>query len=441
MPVGTTKDLSIFAAKQFRESFSETVSSNVFLTFGKVTAWTNESVPDTPVMSDNNFYSYWDNMLGGKKLTTNDVRHVIPRFNWQTSTVYAQYDNLLDSNILKNGIIKFYVVTDDYNVYKCISNNYGNVSTSKPTSTSTTTDFQTVDGYIWKYMYTLTSEEQLRFTTPNFIPVTTLQIADSSLHWQVQENAIDGSVNNIIVTNGGNSYTANDVYVVITGDGEEANAYATVNTTLRRVTSIVIDNKGYNYRNMTVNLYSPTGSGATARAILSPPGGHGLDAITELGGSYIMIDGRLKNSEEGRLIINNQFRQIGILTDPTDYGTTNTTSVTVFSQLKLLTLSGSSVNYIEDEYVYQGNNLATATFKGIVTTWDSANNLIKLSNIVGVPRAELLLGETSTAARFVSFVENQDLEPYSGKLLYIDNITPIERAPDQTEDFKIVLNF
>jgi hypothetical protein len=35
----------------------------------------------------------------------------------------------------------------------------------------------------------------------------------------------------------------------------------------------------------------------------------------------------------------------------------------------------------------------------------------------------------------------RSLEPYSGNLLYIDNTTPIQRADDQTEDFKIVVRF
>ena len=102
---------------------------------------------------------------------------------------------------------------------------------------------------------------------------------------------------------------------------------------------------------------------------------------------------------------------------------------------------GGTGTYTEFEWVYQGTSLAAATFKGQVTEWDSGNNVIKLSETEGAPSKDLLIGANTTAARFVSFIDNPDIEPYTGKLLYIDNIPAISRAIDQTEDFKIVLNF
>ena len=73
--------------------------------------------------------------------------------------------------------------------------------------------------------------------------------------------------------------------------------------------------------------------------------------------------------------------------------------------------------------------------------WDSSNNIIKLSNVEGVPSNELLTGSVSTAARFLNSVTDPHLRPYTGKLLYMDNIQPIQRATDQTETFQIVLKF
>jgi hypothetical protein len=52
-----------------------------------------------------------------------------------------------------------------------------------------------------------------------------------------------------------------------------------------------------------------------------------------------------------------------------------------------------------------------------------------------------LIGANTGAARFVDSVTNPTLKRYSGNLLYIDNIKPIQRAVDQTEDFKIILKF
>lgn len=436
-----SKYLEVFNAKQFKESVSEPSSSNVYLTFGRCFAWASDSSPPQANTSVATFYEAWNNMIGGKRITGNDIRHCVPRFNWANNTPYFAYDSLTDSRVLKRSNTAFYVLTDDWNVYKCLANNNGANSTSKPTSISTTNDFQTSDGYVWKYMYTVTADERLRFVTSNYIPVKTLSTSDGSLQWGVQNNAISGAIHNIIVTNGGSGYTANDISISISGDGQDANAYAVRNVTTNTISSIVIDNKGVNYTYANVTFTSGNGSSAVARAIISPPGGHGSDPLTELGGSNLIINMQFKSSENGKFPITNEFRQICMFEDPVTFGTANVISNSAVTQTMILTLNGISSEYIEDEYVYQGSSLLTSTYSGRVVEWDSSNNRLKVTNTSGTPTSELMLGQTSGAGRFVSSVTYPDMDPYSGKLLYIDNVTPISRTNDQTEDFKIILNF
>lgn len=436
-----SKYLEVFNAKQFKESVSEPSNSNVYVTFGRSFAWDNESAPDQANTGVATFYEVWNNMIGGKRVTGNDIRHAIPRFNWTTNTVYYAYNDIVDSRTLKSANTAFYVVTDDWNVYKCLSNNYGTVSTSKPTSISTVTDFQTSDGYIWKYMYTISADERLRFVTKNYIPVKTLEVDDGSLQWGVQNNAISGAIHNIVLTNFGSGYTANDVVISIVGDGQDANAYATRNVTSNTLSTIVIDNKGSGYTYANVTLLSSTGSGASARAIISPSRGHGSDPLTELGGSTLVLNVQYKSNEGGKFPAVNEFRQIAMIEDPLVYGTSNKISNTVVSQTTTLNLIGTSAEYVEDETVYQGASLATSTYSGRVEEWDSSNNRLKLTNTKGVPTSQLVTGDTTGAARFIGSVTNPDMKPYTGKLLYIDNIKPITRTIDQTEDFKIILNF
>lgn len=439
MPAIKSKDLQIYNAKQFKNSVSGVNAANVYFTFGRCYSWPNDITPPAANTSTDSIYDIWNNMIGGKRLSGNNVRHVIPRRNWTPGTEYAFYDNTMDSLDVLD--YPFYVVTDEWNVYKCLGNNYGGLSTSKPTSISSLSDFQTEDKYIWKYMYTITAEEQLRFVTEDYIPVKTIETNDQSLQWQVQRNVINGGIHNILVTDPGSGYTSNDVSVLITGDGQDANAFAVLNVMTNAVESIVVNNKGINYTHATVELKSSVGSGAKARAIISPIGGHGSDPLSELGGSNIMINLTLKNTETDKYPINNEFRQICLLENPRVYRSTKIMSNTFISQITKVELNSISSEYNVDEFVYQGANLASATFTGRVVDWDSSNNVIRLSNVIGESRAELLIGESSGAARFLSLVTQPDLEPYSGKVLYIDNIVPIERADDQAEDFKIVLNF
>jgi hypothetical protein len=436
-----SKDLDIYIAKHFRNAIS--VSSNVYLAFGNSTPWVNESNPPNANSNIVTYYQTWKSMIGGKKINGSDIRHAIPRYNWTSNTTYFAYDDVYTVDYLLQSNSKFYVITDEFNVYKCIANNYGKASTYKPTSTNPASTFQTADQYTWKYMYTLTGEEQLRFTTGAFIPVKTLISDDNSLQWQVQEDAVFGALNNIIVTNVGTGYTSNNISVTIKGDGRFANAYAIRNVTTSTIQSIVIDTKGSGYTHATATITSSRGSGATVRVVIDPPGGHGSDSLHELGGSYLIINAKLDGTEDGKLPVVNDYRQISIIENPLVYGTTNVISNLAFSQVTTLTLgSGSTAtNYTQDEIVYQGSDLANATYKGVVTEWDSANSLLKITNVEGTPTAQLIIGNTSTTSRYVSSISDPDLEPYSGYVLYKDNIVAIERAEDQAEDFKIVLSF
>jgi hypothetical protein len=436
-----SRDLDIYIARQFKKSVSD--DSNVYLTFGNTTPWTNESNPPNANTTIVTYYQTWKSMVGGKKINGSDIHHVIPRYNWTSNTVYFAYDDVYTTDYLITSNSKFYVITDEFNIYKCIANNYGKASTFKPTSTNPASVFQTADQYTWKYMYTLTGEEQLRFTTGSFIPVKTLAADNNSLQWQVQDAAVFGAINNILVTNAGTGYTSNNISVTIKGDGRFANAYAIRNVTTSTIQSIVVDTKGSGYTHATAIITSSLGSGATARVVIDPPKGHGADALHELGGSFLMLNVKLDGTEDGKLPVVNDYRQISIIENPLVYGETNVISNLAFSQVTTLSLGSglTATNYTQDEIVYQGSDLANATYKGIVTEWDSANSLLKITNVEGTPTAQLIIGNTSTTSRYVSSVTNPDLEPYSGYLLYKDNIVAIERAEDQSEDFKIVLSF
>lgn len=438
-----SENLRIFNAEQFKESVSEAANTKLYFTFGRGYSWANDAEPVQANSSVTVFNDIWDNMIGAKLITGNDIRHVTLRYDWSANTVYPAYDHCICSLQLFAPNTPFYVVTSDWNVYKCLANNSGANSTVMPTSIATSGTTETGDGYIWKYMYTISADERLKFTTDSYIPVKTLTQDDGSLQWDVQSSSVTGAINAIKVTNGGNGYTnASAITITITGDGSGAAATANVNTSSNSISSISVTNFGRDYTYAEVNVSTTgSGSGATARAIISPSGGHGSDALRELGGSYLMINPRLRGSENGVLPINNEYRQISLIADPLVFGSSNVEANTVVSQLTILTLNGTSTDYIEDEMVYQGTSLATSTFRGRVYQWDSTNNVIKLTNTLGVITSDILIGSNSAAARFVDSVTNPKMHKYSGELLYIDNIKPISRDADQTEDYKITFSF
>ena len=443
MPSIFTENLRVYNAEQFKQSISDVGPTNIYLTFGRTRPWDNESVPPQANSSVEAFNDVWRNMIGAKLVTGNDVRHAIPRHNWTSGTTYAMYDNDEQVGYLFDESTAFFVVTSDWNVYKCLMNNYGAPSTVMPTQTILNSPVKEADGYIWKYMYTVAAEERLRFTTSAYIPVRTLVNNNNSMQWRVQQAARAGTIDVVEVTSGGSGYmNANTIMVTITGDGLGAQAFASINTVSNTVNTITITNPGSNYTYGFIDIVdSGTGVNAVAHPCIPPPGGHGSDPMRELGGSYIIINPRIIRTEDGQLPVTNEFRQIAILQDPKERVAGNVANALVYTQTTQMILSTGSVDYYHDETVYQGSSLAEALFTGIVCAWDAPNNFIQLTNTTGTPAADVLIGANSAAARFVESITEKELRDYSGYLLYTDNISPITRANDQTEDFKIVLKF
>lgn len=163
--------------------------------------WTNSegNNDDASILAANNSVaqveqSIYRDLLYGKLLKDEDVNHLAPRYNWTIDTIYDVYDQN-DANLYSK---QFFVVTDKYEVYKCIDNNNRANSYVKPTLTTSSGTFKTGDGYVWKYMYTIDSTSNTKFTTSGYIPVVT--------NTAVQGNTIPGSIDVIKITDGGNSY-------------------------------------------------------------------------------------------------------------------------------------------------------------------------------------------------------------------------------------------
>lgn len=428
MPSIVTSKFRVHNAEQFVEAFSETSNSIMYLFIGKSTAFPDDNAPPTPVNSTANIeFTPWRDMYGAKRITTADVTHAVPRHDWTSGTVYDQYDDQ-DTNLLDDD---FYVMTEDYNVYKCLFNNSGAASTTKPTGVSSS-EFTTADGYIWKFMYTVTTAKALKFLTNDYIPVQTLASDDGTDQWDVQTAAVDGAIHVVKVTSGGSGYGSAPA-VTITGDGTGATANCTISA--GAVTAVTITNKGSGYTRATVTFAS---GAAAATAIISPKGGHGSNAVEELGGKYVMLNVRLDGNESNTISTANEFRQVGIVRDPYTYGTTTRAVASSYRQTFKYSLTGvSSGPFTLDETVTSGSNTAT------VVEWDNTNSHLysTLPLNLGFANGASVSGGTSGASGTISVIDTPGLRPYSGDIIYVENRVPISRASDQIEDVKLIIQF
>ena len=250
------------ARSLYRDIYNENDFFYIFAS--RAIPWEDDTSPDLP--RDSQFYqtTYRHDMLFVKRIQAADVVLLAPRYEWVTGTVYDQYDDeYADGHPAFSGATnlanaKFYVITDEFNVYKCLDNNKNAQSTIKPTSTSTDT-FELDDGYVWKFMFQVGAADRTKFLSDNYIPVRKVAGAGNPAF------DVNGELDSITVTAGGSGYTTAPT-VIIQGDG--TGAVATASLSGNAVDSVSISNAGRGYSFAFVEFSGGGGTGATATAQL-----------------------------------------------------------------------------------------------------------------------------------------------------------------------------
>ena len=432
MPALVTGNNRIFALRQIVEAITEPAYSNIYLFIGKPSPWTNDTIPPVCYDSVYNHNYIWESMMSLKKLSASDMIQAIPRYQWTSNTVYDEYrHNYTSENLTHSGVsslfdAKFYVITDDYNVYKCIHNNYNQPSTEKPTSNSSTI-FGTSDGYWWKYMYTISPGNRTKFSTPNFIPV--------EVNSTVVGDSIDGAIHHINVISGGSGYLTVP-QVTITGDGTGATAVATVVNGV--VTKITMVSEGTGYRHATVTV---EGS-AIAEALISPTGGHGYDVYRELGAYTLLMNIRIEYTESNKAVVNNNYRTVGVIEDPISADGVNRITATAANAMPGITLSSSTGTFGIGELIYGQTSGAIAR----VVSWDAITKKIlfvqsETENYKSFSIGESIIGNTSGAGGTVSSNDASDITKYKGNILYFEQRSPIYRVGDQVDSITFIIRF
>jgi len=385
-----------------------------------------------------------------------DVSFVIPRHNWSNGTIYDAYND----NVEGYSTNAYYVLTAANAVYICLeqgkaADGTATSSTVEPTGAGTTS-FRTSDGYTWKFLYTLGAGEAAKFLSANFMPVKLQGATDSDSpatdaeQKTIQDAAVAGQIGSIRLVTAGAGYSSAPT-VTISGDGTGAAATATLTGT--NVAKIVLDSdgsgniehgSGYTYAKISLSGGSPT-TDATAEAVIAPVNGFGADPREDLKASGIMFNTKPEGAESGDFIVNNDFRQIGLLRNITFDDSASVFDEATGIALSYLNFASVSTAFTEDRTVLG----ATSGAKAIVDFYDASNTRIYFHQNHTTGFDDFDSGESiseisgSGAGTLDSAtpVVAGDINVHSGEVLYIENRAAIDRATDQTEDIKLVIQF
>ena len=255
-----------------------------------------------------------------------------------------------------------------------------------------------------------------------------------TLQTVVELSAVSGGIHAFRVNNAGNNYTYANV--IVTGDGESFGGNVVLyNNTISYVT-VQTPGLGYTYANVEI---TGDGSNANVTAIISPPGGHGSDPVSELFADTLMFTSTINNEKNQGINVLNDYRQFGIIKDPTQSGTGLAFANINGSACYLLTMDNVS-GLIRDDVLTHTAGGSKRSFE-IVEVVSSTNQLLlqdKNNHIINA--GDIFLDEQSNLTYSVSVVNNTpDINKFSGDLLYIDNRTSVSYSAQQLVTLRTVI--
>ena len=522
MPAIITDQFRILNAETFSKSMTGIgTTSNYYYTFLGHPNPTNVTIeeygtstwstdPPEPLDSFQQEDRYHDSMLFLKRINANDVARVVPRQDWTSGIIYDMYKHDYDINNKspQQGAStlyesRYYVVNSEFKVYVCINNGAdpdnpdGKKSTAEPNFIDTVPQAagNGSDGYLWKYLYTITPANIVKFTTEKYIPLpqawgdtATATVKDASIRGKIETVVIKGRGSGYTIDGSGASGTVANVPILGDGTGGEVS----ITTVSGEVTEVTVTAGGQNYTRGIVNFNTSSGGDKSVTAvgdqasfevIIPPKGGHGADVYRELGSHRVMDYSKYDSDPD--YVIGNTFSRVGLVRNPTEFGSqTSILDVSQATNLGALKLkpvgAGNTFDTIYPVNAEIRQNVGGGnTAVGYVASWNRntgvlkyyqpvglstfTNNAYRKFDFVGVANTvtctsitgnalipdinfglssvtvggkNINLGQTFTAGK-----ANPDVELYSGDIIYIDNRAPITRSSSQKEEVKIVVEF
>ena len=531
MPAIVTDQFRILNANNFVESVENTNNSYyVFIGlanptgaptlagYGRTSDWNTSDSTPSPTDSFSYRAHSGDTMMFGKKISSANIRRIIRRVDWTSGSRYEIYRDdysasnqspLTKANRLYDA--NYYVLNSDFKVYVCIDNGstgdnlLGNISQDEPTFTDLEPSKagNSGDGYVWKYLFTVSPSDIIKFDSTEYITVPNnwSTSTDSQIRLVRENGNSDTNLNqlkHVYIENAGTGY-ANGLgqEVDILGDG--SGAKARVDVVNGKITDVTVSagGKGYTYGIVDLGTLNSNVS-ATGRAKLIPiipPGlGHGSDVYSELGTDKVIIYARFDDSTKD-FPIDTKFAQVGVVKNPTKVGTSIVYTDTTYSSLqafKFSTVSGTPqvgeeisqvltispnvgkvatgfiasydketkvMKYFRDRSLHFNKTSYDHTdYTGISTTgriyqFESSNTsndiegkTSSFSGSISVNFSGITTNPTGNklinlGTNFNAGLSESEINKGSGEIVYLDNRPEIVRNSRQKEDIKIILEF
>ena len=517
--------MSAIVTDQFRilnaSNFVDSIESNSYYItlglanpvaagYGRTSDWNTN--PPSP--TDNLSYAghTGDTILFGKKITSANVRRIVRRIDWTAGTKYEIYRD--DYSVQNRAPItnaarlydaNYYVMNEDYRVYICIENGSsgtnpkGNVSQDQPTFTDLEPSRagDSGDGYIWKYLFTISPSDIIKFDSTDYITVPNNWDTSSDAQIRAMRESGDSTVNEnqiktVYIDDAGGNY-ANGLGQEMNIIGDGTGGKVRVDVEGGKITNTVVVSGGKDYSYALVDLGSinsnSTGTPAHLIPIVPPSRGHGHDIYKELGTDRVLVYARFDDSTKD-YPVDTSFAQVSIVKNPTAVGTSNTFTDNNFNGLSAFKFNTITGTPKVGEKIEQTVQNGTAKAFGYVASFDTETKVLKYftdrslfynqttkdqQDYTGISTngrpyafessSNLISGQTSSftgaidtafagiatnptgvkqinlGVSFTAGMAVPEINKGSGEVIYLDNRASIARNARQKEDIKVILEF
>lgn len=379
--------------------------------------------PNSSITSSNEVRK---SLLALKRIPAADICHVVPKYVWETGEIYSSADNA-DASLEKK---RFYVVNSTGRVYKCLWNSYSAQSSVQPTSTSLQ-PFTLSDGYTWKYMGTLKPSDRSLFETPDWMPIRSLEVDDGTDQWDVQNAAVGGTIDSIVILKNGSGYQIGDT-LEIEGDGFGAVAQITqIQTGNGSITRAKIIDPGQGYSYARVRAISETGEGADFRPRISPIAGNGSDIVKELLGTHLMVRCEITGAGTSGLFPTQcSYRQVVLMKSPKDLNGKLITSDEIGTLMSFT--MGSIVGS------FQVGQAVTNPSGFMGTIVNVSGSIIKVVGANKTPAVGETLVTSTGSGSILALVE-PSIDLSTGSVILVEHRHPTVRGQARTDSIRLIL--
>ena len=409
-----------------------------------------------------------------------------PDYDWSANKEYYQYSDAIAGQPQTT----YYVRTDENKVYVCLrkgknSDGTPKTSTVKPDHTDNTLTPET-DGYIWKYLYTITTAAANNFLTSNFMPV---EFVDSAAptdprfsQLSVQNAALPGQIIGYRVVTPGGPYTGTvhssgikvGPALSIIGNGSNAKAYAILNPINNSIAAVEVGDSpdaaaitfaanqgtGYKYANVSVSAATLQvgGTNAVIAPVFGPANGIGADARRDLRSTSLMFNikpaGGVNVNNEPTWPVDQDYRQIGLIKNIKDSANGALFTAEAGTALKkmranlafgdgdYLQASGEyQLEFDDDPIIYAAASDAQAYMvwnDDSSTIWYHQTEETGFTQFVN-SEAVTIPGKIAGSLTIDSANIAPDVDRFTGEVLFVSNQSATSRDPSQTEDIKVVV--